>query len=149
MGLLGYRTSLGCKVPSLGEFFARCLSDGLSIYGQIICASRQTRDLQFVPVEVVENGSQLQGGSGFLIDWHRESIINAIEGAVVGSTFTFTIRNKSAGANTITLVAGTGVTLNSGDTVTVVQNAQKSFKIIVTGLGASAAVTIYSDALTF
>jgi hypothetical protein len=77
------------------------------------------------------------------------NIINAIEGAVVGSTIKVTIRNKSAGANTITLVAGTGVTLNSGDTVTVVQNAQKTFKFIVTGLGSSAAVTVYSDALTF
>jgi len=77
------------------------------------------------------------------------NIIAAIEGAQVGSTIRFILRNKSAGANTITLVAGTGVTLNSGDTMTVAQNAQKTFRIIVTGLGASAAVTVYSEALTF
>lgn len=72
------------------------------------------------------------------------NIINAIEGAVVGSSIQFTVRNKSGGANTITLVAGTGVTLNSGDTVTVAQNNQKTFLVVVTGLGASAAVTVYS-----
>ena len=76
------------------------------------------------------------------------NILKALQGAQVGSAIFFTVRNKSAGANTITLVAGTGVTLNSGDTVTVAQNNQKQFMAIVTAvgdaLGNGAAVTIYS-----
>lgn len=76
------------------------------------------------------------------------NIVNAIEGAQVGSAIYFTVRNAAAGAYTITLVAGTGVTLNSGDTMTVAQSNQKTFMAVVTALpnayGAGAAVTIYS-----
>lgn len=72
------------------------------------------------------------------------NIVAAIEGAKVGTAIVVTVRNKSAGANTITLVAGTGITLNSGDTVTVAQNNQKQFLLIVTGIGSAAAITVYS-----
>lgn len=76
------------------------------------------------------------------------NIVNAIEGAQVGSTIYFTVRNGAGGAYTITLVAGTGVTLNSGDTMTVAESNQKTFMAVVTALpnayGAGATVTIYS-----
>jgi len=75
------------------------------------------------------------------------NILQAIEGAKVGTAVYFTVRNKSAGANTITLVAGTGITLNSGDTVTVAQNNQKTFMAVVTALPTATAlgtITIYS-----
>lgn len=76
------------------------------------------------------------------------NIVNAIQGAVVGSTIQFTVRNKAAGADTITLVGGKGVTINAGDTATVAENNQKTFLAVVTALpdfeGNGAAVTIYS-----
>lgn len=76
------------------------------------------------------------------------NLVNAIQGAVVGSAIQFTVRNKTAGAFAITLVGGTGVTLNAGDTVTVAQSNQKTFVAVVTALpdfeGNGAAVTIYS-----
>lgn len=73
------------------------------------------------------------------------NIINAIEGAKVGTAILFTLRNKSAGANAITLVAGTGVTVNSGDTATVAQNNQKQFLLVVTAIGAIPTLTVYSQ----
>jgi hypothetical protein len=77
-----------------------------------------------------------------------KNIVNAIQNAQVGSAIQFTVRNGAAGAYPITLVAGTGVTLNSGDTATVAQSNQKTFLAIVTALpnylGVGAAVTIYS-----
>lgn len=76
------------------------------------------------------------------------NIVAAIQGAQVGSAIQFTLRNKSAGANTITLVGGAGVTINAGDTATVAQSNQKTFLAVVTALpdayGNGAAVTIYS-----
>lgn len=61
----------------------------------------------------------------------------------INATFEFTIENTSAGANTITLVAGTGVTL-SGGTVTVAQNAARRFKVVVTSVALNT-VTIYQN----
>lgn len=76
------------------------------------------------------------------------NIVNAIQGAVVGSTVQFILRNKAAAADTITLVGGTGVTINAGDTATVAESNQKTFLARVTALpdfeGNGAAVTIYS-----
>lgn len=72
------------------------------------------------------------------------NIVKAIEGAKVGTTINFVLRNKSAGANTITLVAGTGCTINSGDTATVAQNNQKQFRLVVTAIGDTPTITIYS-----
>jgi hypothetical protein len=76
------------------------------------------------------------------------NIVAAIPNAQVGSAIQFTLRNKAAGAYTITLVAGTGVTLNSGDTMTVAESNQKNFLVVVTALpnyqGIGATVTIYS-----
>ena len=77
-----------------------------------------------------------------------KNIVNAIQGAQVGSAIQFTVRNKAAAADTITLVGGTGVTINAGDTATVAESNQKTFLAIVTALpdylGVGAAVTIYS-----
>lgn len=60
---------------------------------------------------------------------------------VLGQSFEFSIKNTSAGANTITVVAGTGVTVTG--TATIAQNAIKRFKLVVTNVDAPA-VTIYS-----
>ena len=77
-----------------------------------------------------------------------KNIIAAIQGAQLGSAIQFTLRNKAAAADTITLVGGTGVTINAGDTATVAQSNQKTFLAVVTALpdayGNGSAVTIYS-----
>jgi hypothetical protein len=69
-------------------------------------------------------------------------LLAALEGkAAVGQGFRFTIRNTADAAETITLTAGTGVTLSG--TMTIAQNNSKDFLAVVTGIG-TPAVTIYS-----
>jgi hypothetical protein len=58
---------------------------------------------------------------------------------VAGSSFEFTIRNTADAAETITVTAGTGVTLSG--TMTIAQSNSKRFLCVVT---ASTTVTIYS-----
>jgi hypothetical protein len=70
-------------------------------------------------------------------------IVAAVKNAEVGSSFDFTIRNDADAAETITLTAGTGVTLNG--TMTVAQNEIKRFLVRITAV-ASPAVTIYASA---
>lgn len=69
------------------------------------------------------------------------AIVAAIPGAIVGSSFEFVIRNTADAAETITVTAGTDVTLSG--TMTIAQNNSKRFKAVVTNVGAPA-VTIYS-----
>jgi hypothetical protein len=59
----------------------------------------------------------------------------------INQSFEFTILNTSAGANTITVLTGTGVTLTGG-TVTIAQNAARKFKVVITNVVAPA-VTVY------
>lgn len=66
-------------------------------------------------------------------------LIAAIIQAGVGNSFEFTIKNSADGAETITIGAGTGVTLTG--TMTIAQNNSKRFLAVVT---AADAVTIYS-----
>ena len=69
-------------------------------------------------------------------------LVAAIPGAAVGSSFMFTVNNKSAGANTITVVAGAGGTADG--TVTVAQNVIRSFLVIITNItGAAEAYFVY------
>ena len=67
------------------------------------------------------------------------NIIAAMKQAGVGNSFEFTIRNTADASETITVTAGTGVTLNG--TMTIAQNNSKRFLCVVT---AAATVTIYS-----
>jgi hypothetical protein len=70
-------------------------------------------------------------------------IVAGISGAVVGSSFEFTIRNDADAAETITLTAGAGVTLSG--TMTIAQNNSKRFLAVCTNVtGSAEAVTIYS-----
>lgn len=70
-------------------------------------------------------------------------IVAAIAGAIVGSSFEFTIRNTADAAETITLTAGSGVTLSG--TMTIAQNNSKRFRAVCTNVGpGTEAVTIYS-----
>lgn len=70
-------------------------------------------------------------------------IVAGIAGAVVGSSFEFTIRNTADAAETITVTAGAGVTLSG--TMTIAQNNSKRFLAVCTNVGSGTeAVTIYS-----
>lgn len=71
------------------------------------------------------------------------AIIAAIGGdCAVGTTYTLVVLNASAGANTITVAGGTGVTVSG--VATVAQNASKVFLGRVTNVTAgSEAITLY------
>lgn len=70
-------------------------------------------------------------------------IVAAISGALAGRSFEFTIRNDAGAAETITLLAGVGVTLSG--TMTIAQNNMRRFRLVITNAGtATEAVTIYS-----
>lgn len=83
------------------------------------------------------------GGSRSDVTPTAAAIVAAIPNAVVGSTFEFTIRNTADAAETITVTAGSGVTLSG--TMTIAQNNSKRFLAICTNVtGSAEAVTIYS-----
>jgi hypothetical protein len=70
-------------------------------------------------------------------------IVAGVAGAIVGTSFEFTIRNTADAAETITLTAGAGVTLSG--TMTIAQNNSKRFLARLDNIGAGTeAVTIYS-----
>jgi hypothetical protein len=70
-------------------------------------------------------------------------IVAGITGAIVGSSFEFTLRNTSDAAETITLTAGSGVTLSG--TMTIAQSNSKRFLAVCTNVGSGTeAVSIYS-----
>lgn len=67
----------------------------------------------------------------------------AVPGADVGSSFTVHIRNTADAAETITMTAGTGVTISG--TATIAQNNAKSFLVCFTNVTAgSESYTAYS-----
>jgi hypothetical protein len=71
------------------------------------------------------------------------ALVAAIPGAIVGSSFEFSIRNTADAAETITLTAGAGITLSG--TMTIAQNNGKKFLVVCTNVGSGTeAVTIYS-----
>lgn len=71
------------------------------------------------------------------------ALVAAIEGAMVGTSFEFTIRNTADAAETITVTTNTGLTLSG--TMTIAQNNSKRFLVRLTNVTAgSEAATIYS-----
>src|SRR5687767_6983163 len=60
-------------------------------------------------------------------------ILAEMEDCAVGTSFTFVIRNTADAAETITLTAGTGVTLSG--TMTIAQSNSKEFRAVVTATG--------------
>lgn len=62
---------------------------------------------------------------------------------VPGNSFEFVIRNSTAGAFAITIVAGAGVTLSPA-AITIAQANARAFMVVVNNAGAVPAVTIYS-----
>ena len=67
------------------------------------------------------------------------AIIAELDEPAVGSSFEFTIRNTANAAETITVTAGTDVTLSG--TMTIAQNNSKRFLAVVTS---ATTVTVYS-----
>lgn len=68
-------------------------------------------------------------------------ILAQIQAPRVGEFFEFDVRNTADASETITLTAGTGVTLSG--TMTIGQNNTKRFRVQITGT-ATPAVTVYS-----
>jgi hypothetical protein len=69
------------------------------------------------------------------------NMVAGVKNAKVGDSFDFIINNRSAGANTITVLAG-GATLRG--TVTIAQNACRLFRLTLTNVtGASEAYTVF------
>lgn len=75
-------------------------------------------------------------------------LIPAIEGAQVGSSIKVLVKNTAGAANTLTVAAGAGGTMKSGDTATVAQSNIKEFMIVVTAVpdafGNGGTYTVYS-----
>lgn len=70
-------------------------------------------------------------------------IVAGFTGAVEGTWFEFTIRNDADAAETITVTAGSGVTLSG--TMTIAQSNSKAFRVQLTAVASgSEAVTVYS-----
>ena len=70
-------------------------------------------------------------------------LVNAIEGAGIGTSFRVTMRNTAGGAFALTAVAGAGGTISG--TATVAQNNTKDFLIVLTNVTpGSEAYTAYS-----
>lgn len=70
-------------------------------------------------------------------------LVAAFPNCAINSFFEFQIRNDADAAETITLTAGSGVTLNG--TMTIAQNATRRFRALFTAvISGSEAVTIYS-----
>lgn len=67
----------------------------------------------------------------------------AVYGVDVGIGFEFTIRNTAGAAETITVAAGTGVTISG--TATIAQNNSKRFLVVFTNISpGNEAYTVYS-----
>lgn len=72
-----------------------------------------------------------------------ESLIAAIPGVMVNTSFQFDIRNTADASETITIAAGSGGTTSG--TMTIAQNNGKRFIVVITNnLQGSAAYTVYS-----
>lgn len=70
-------------------------------------------------------------------------MVAALPSAVVGTSFTFFIRNDADAAETITITAGTDCTLSG--TMTIAQSNAKQFMVVLTNVTASTeAYTLYS-----
>jgi hypothetical protein len=70
-------------------------------------------------------------------------LVAAIQGAMVGTSFEFHIRNTADAAETLTISAGTGGTTSG--TMTIAQNNAKTFRVVLTNVGiGSEAYTVYS-----
>lgn len=113
-----------------------------TLIGQITASTIATADAATYTAAQLLGGLILRdpaGGARSDVTPTAALIIAAITQAGVGNSFEFTIRNTADAGETITVTAGTDVTLSG--TMTIAQNNTKRFLCVVT---ASTTVTIYS-----
>jgi len=127
-----------CRVRLIGPF-----PQGYgTLIGQTTVTTIATADAVTLTAAQLLGGLILRdcaGGARADVTPTAAQIIAAIIQAGVGNSFEFTIRNTSDAAETITVTAGSDVTLSG--TMTIAQNNTKRFLCVVT---ASTTVTIYS-----
>ncbi len=72
-------------------------------------------------------------------------MVAACQGAQIGTTIRFMVRNTADASEVLTIAVGTGGTSQSGNTLTIAQNAQKEFLLRFTGVTpGNEAYTLYS-----
>ncbi len=64
------------------------------------------------------------------------TMVSNLSPAIVGQTFLFWVRNEAAGANSLTIAAGTGGTLRAGNTNTIAQANTRLFVVQLTNITA-------------
>lgn len=72
------------------------------------------------------------------------ALVAAIMGCQVGTSFRFLVKNTSAGAGTITLVAGTGITLTPASPTVAFGNAREFLAVVTNATYGSEAITIFT-----
>ena len=96
---------------------------------------------QTLTAAIVAGGLLLHdpSGAGVNVTYPSAADIIALVGNAVGTSVDFIHRNTADAAETITCVAGAGMTLSG--TATIAQNQQRTWRIVVTG---ATTVTAYS-----
>ena len=125
------------------------VSDALTVQGSMIKTTTVTTDATagartYTAAEMLGGyiARDPAGASRSDVTATAALIVAAVQDAEVGSSFTFFINNTADAAETITLTAGTGVTLSG--TMTIAQNDGRSFLVVMTNVtGSSEAVTVY------
>lgn len=100
----------------------------------------------YTATEVVSSGFILRDPAGSArsdTTPTASAIVSRLQHAKIGSSFDFIFRNTADGNETVTLVAGSGVTMSGLNTIA--DSTQKTFKVVVTGV-TTPAVTIYPTA---
>ena len=85
------------------------------------------------------------GGKDVTTATAAEIVAELGSGVRIGTTFSITLRNQAASTHAMTLVGGTGVTLDGDNTNTAAAAATRSFLGRVTAIASgSEAITVYS-----
>lgn len=131
-----------CSVLLTGPFPA--INDAVASV-TTVTTKTTAADVTFTAAEVI-GGLILRdpaGGARADLVPTAANIVAGIAGAIVGSSFEFTIRNTADFSETITVTTNTGITLSG--TMTIAQNNSKRFVAVCTNVGAGTeAVGVYS-----
>jgi len=115
------------------------------VYPLIVITTNATDAAQTYTVDQLMGGFFLRGIGAARTDTLPTAalLVDAIQGAMVGTSFEFDIRNTSGGNFTITVAAGAGGTTSG--TMTVAQSNTKRFRVVLTNVTFGAeAYTVYS-----
>lgn len=153
--------SFGHKSPLIAFDGANGLNPGQALNGKVLASRNANRSFtDATATGVTITATSMVGGLYFhaptgAVNDATDTAANLIAalpacyvnststaGLNVGATFSFSLYNNSGGANTITVTAGTGVTLVG--TMTVAQNQVRNFIGLVTNC-TTPAITLYSQ----